>query len=142
MYYVTKCFEFEAAHYLNNYSGKCAKVHGHSYKVEITCKSKQLDEIGMVIDFKDLKERIDTFLDGEYDHSIINDIPPYSYEEINPTAENMARIIFLRAKIVIDAWRTNSDYPVPDIHLHKVRVWETSTSYAEYVEESEEDVKS
>lgn len=82
MYYIKKTLEISAAHQLTlNYESKCSNVHGHNWKIEVYCKSKTLDENGMVTDFSMVKERIKKVLD----HKMLNDVLPF-----NPTAENIA----------------------------------------------------
>ena len=120
--YVTKEFEFEAAHHLINYDGACANVHGHSYKLQVTI-SGIVDPLNtdyatdcMVMDFKDLKRLVDSHIIQTHDHSDLNDI----YD--NPTAEIMVVSMFRLLKEVLPK----------DVELESVKLWETSTSFAEY----------
>lgn len=112
---VTKLFEFEAAHHLPNYDGACRNPHGHSYKLEVEVAGKVDEMTGMIIDFSDLKKAVKELIINEYDHTDLNKF--YSM----PTAENMAVRIFHVLK--------NSPGGIPNIV--RVRLWETSTSYAE-----------
>ena len=83
MYFVSKSMEISAAHRLNlSYESKCQNLHGHNWHVTIYCKSKELNQDGMVCDFTHIKKAIHEKLDHQY----LNDILPF-----NPTAENMAR---------------------------------------------------
>lgn len=85
MYYVSKRMEIAGAHNLKlSYDSKCQNLHGHNWIVTVYCKSKELNENGMVIDFKHIKNKIHDKLDHQY----INDIVDF-----NPTAENMAKWI-------------------------------------------------
>lgn len=108
---VTKIFKFEMAHQLNGcYSQECKNIHGHGYKLEITF-SGPLNEDGMVMDFKLVKEIVQPIVD-HFDHSF-QTTETLGY---NPTAENMADDIFkqIRKKCVL---------------LKSIRLWETDTCF-------------
>ena len=83
---------FEAAHHINDYPGKCARLHGHNWVVEAVVKGRELDELGMLVDFKDIKQTLKDTLE-RFDHRYLNELAPFK-EGVNPTAENLARIIF------------------------------------------------
>lgn len=120
--YCTKEFEFEAAHHLLNYEGACAKVHGHSYKLQVTVSGNiDLTQTTyasdcMVIDFKDLKKIVEDKIIRTHDHADLNMI----YD--NPTAEAMVVNMFFAIYSVLPK----------DTRLESVKLWETSTSFAEY----------
>lgn len=136
MYRVRKLFKFEAAHVLEGaYSNECKYIHGHSYKLEVFLASHTLNSDGMVLDFKELKEIVQPYVDT-LDHCLIikdtKNIPleldGYKFFEFgqNPTAENMAEWFYTFIEKNIreryNAW----------VVLDKVRLWETETGYAEY----------
>lgn len=115
---VTKQFRFEAAHHIPNHPGKCKRLHGHSYMVEVTVIGDTNEETGMVIDFDDLKAAVGPVIE-QYDHRNLNDIfLPLT------TAENIARSFHSEV-----AEELEERFPKWAI---KVRVYETPTSWAEY----------
>jgi 6-pyruvoyltetrahydropterin/6-carboxytetrahydropterin synthase len=83
--------DFSAAHYLRGYNGDCSCLHGHNWVIQVVAKAEKLDEIGIAIDFKRLKAELEFLLDG-LDHKNLNDLD--YFKEANPTAENLAKIIF------------------------------------------------
>ena len=82
---------FEAAHRLVDYPGKCNRLHGHSWTVEMSVSGDKLDNIGMVADFKVLKSMLMEVLDA-MDHQYLNELP--QFKELNPTAEHLAKYIY------------------------------------------------
>lgn len=115
---------FAAAHQLRNYRGKCENLHGHNYKVQVTVEGEDLNSIGLLADFTELKgalREITEFLD----HKFLNEIEPFT--EINPSAENVAKYIADRLQAQLDAGA--SEVPV---FIAAVKVWETDTSTATY----------
>ena len=112
---------FSSAHALRGYQGKCENTHGHNYRVEVYVRGRKLNDIGLLIDFKDLKAATRRVVDY-LDHKNINELPPFDVE-INPSAEEMAAY-FLREV----GRRVNDDRA----QVYKVRVWETDTCAATY----------
>lgn len=83
MYYVSKQMEIAGCHHLDlHYESKCQNLHGHNWIVTVHCKAEELNEDGMVVDFKEIKNKIHGYLD----HGNFNELLPF-----NPTAENIAR---------------------------------------------------
>ena len=91
MYELTVKAEFEAAHKIENYPGKCARLHGHNWVVEAVAKGDELNELGILIDFKVLKIELNKIL-AELDHQYLNELEIFAKK--NPTAENLAKVIF------------------------------------------------
>ena len=115
---------FAAGHALRGYKGKCENVHGHNYRVRVTIEGDQLNSIGLLVDFVEIKRLLRGSI--EYlDHRFINDLPPF--DELNPTAENMARFFFQEVE---KGLRTGSA-EVP-ARVKEVQLWETDTSVATY----------
>ena len=103
MYELTVRADFEAAHMIKNYPGKCARLHGHNWIVEAEVVGDKLNELGILIDFKILKTELKKILE-EFDHQYLNELEIFS--DKNPTAENLAKIIFEKFsanKIFVDA---------------------------------------
>ncbi|MBC7911691.1 MAG: 6-carboxytetrahydropterin synthase QueD [Pyrinomonadaceae bacterium] len=112
---------FSSAHQLRGYKGKCENLHGHNYKIEIYARGRELDNIGLLVDFGELKEAADEIV--QYlDHRNINELPPFDVE-LNPSAENLARYILERVSS-----RVGDDR----VQVFKVRCFETPTSVATY----------
>lgn len=90
MYLLSVKDHFDAAHSLRGYPGECHRLHGHTWDVEVTVAGETLDGIGIVYDFKTLKDDLRAVL-ADYDHVFLDEVPPF--DELNPTAENLARVI-------------------------------------------------
>ena len=116
---------FEAAHRVIDYPGKCDRLHGHNWKVEAIVKGKELDELGMLVDFKVVKNVLKETLD-RFDHRFLNELKPFS-EGVNPTAENLARIIFKEME--------HSKAFVRDSYLYAITIYETPNSSVTYTKE-------
>lgn len=110
---------FDAAHALIGYPGECRRLHGHTWDVECTIKGKQLDEVGILYDFKAIKRKLNTILD-RFDHSFMNDVAPF--DKINSTAENLSAYIFHELAGMLPA----------EIELEEVVVWESPIAKTSY----------
>lgn len=110
---------FAAGHALRGYKGKCENVHGHNYRVRVTIEGPDLDEIGLLVDFGDVKKKIREIV-ARLDHRFINDLEPF--DVINPTAENMAKYFY------DEILRSLPE----DLRLGQVTLWETDTTSATY----------
>jgi 6-pyruvoyltetrahydropterin/6-carboxytetrahydropterin synthase len=104
---------FQAAHFLKEYKGKCEKVHGHSFRVEVEIEIAKLDKTGIGIDFTEIKKVLSETLP---DHTLLNEVFAF-----NPTAENLSRHFFQELK---------QRYPVV-----RVTVWESEDAAATYSED-------
>jgi 6-pyruvoyltetrahydropterin/6-carboxytetrahydropterin synthase len=116
MYEIKIKSDFSAAHNLRNYHGKCENLHGHNWKVEAVFGYKSMDKNGLAVDFKDVKKLLKEVL-GEFDHSYLNETG--IFKKLNPTSENMAKIIYAGLK------KKNK-------HIQSVSVWENDNSCATY----------
>jgi 6-pyruvoyltetrahydropterin/6-carboxytetrahydropterin synthase len=112
---------FAAGHSLRNYHGKCEKVHGHNYKVQVTLEGETLNEAGLLVDFVDLKRLLHAAVD-RLDHEFLNDIPPFDL--LNPSAENMAKYFHEEVSKGLAS--------EGGVRIACVRLWETDTSVAAY----------
>jgi len=91
MFEISVDYSFAAGHALRGYKGKCENVHGHNYKVRVTVGAEQLNSIGLVMDFVDLRAAIKALAEP-LDHRFMNDIPPF--DKVNPSAENLAKYFY------------------------------------------------
>jgi 6-pyruvoyltetrahydropterin/6-carboxytetrahydropterin synthase len=114
---------FSAAHRLEGYSGDCARTHGHNWVVEAYVKCRELDQIGIGIDFRDIKQAVKEVL-HHLDHFDLNELEVF--QKVNPTSENVARHIYqeLSKKLNTDSAKVS-----------KIKVCETPGAGAYYWEE-------
>ena len=131
MFKVTKEIFFCYGHRLLNYAGKCKNLHGHNGKAVVTLEAAGLDALGMVVDFSQIKRLIGVWIDETLDHKMIlhRDDPalpelrrlgePVVVLDVNPTAENIAKLIF-------DFTRDHG-FPIVSCQL-----WETPHCFATY----------
>jgi len=124
---VIKTFEFCAGHFLPGYPGICKKNHGHNFKLEVGVCCKQLDELGMILDFSILKTMVNEVVIDKLDHEWLNGVEGLE----QPTCENMVLWIVDLLEQKIDKSKIKGILsPILDLCL--VRLWETSTSYCEW----------
>ncbi len=123
MYELSIETSFASAHQLRGYKGKCEKLHGHNWKVQVSVTAERLNEIDLAMDFHDLK-RITREVVSPLDHALLNDIFPFT--EKNPSSENIAKWIYESIKKKI-----NDD----NIRVSAVTVWESDTASASYYED-------
>ncbi len=120
MYELTVEKTFAAAHYLRDFDGPCANLHGHNYRVIVFVRGKELNRLGMIADFSDVKIALATIL-RPLDHACLNDLPAFQTE--NPTTERVAHHIACAL--------CEHDFG-PFVRVHAVQVWETVNQSATY----------
>lgn len=147
-YRICKSIEIENGHLLSKHPDKCRFPHGHTRKVEFVLEADDLDENQMVCDFKIIKDVVGDWLD-RFDHALCMNTadPAYAdfkarygervigFENLDPTTELMARTIFDHTQEALAAYSARGDgsYPLAAaVRLVRVRVWETTSSWAEY----------
>ena len=123
MYEVSVKQHFDAAHYLRDYGGECARLHGHRFQVVVSVKVKELDEVGIAWDFVRLKQSLRDIVE-RYDHTCLNDTPPFN--TINPSSENIATTIYgeLQARLEEDI-----------VSISSVKVCESPDAWVTYTPE-------
>ncbi len=112
---------FASGHALREYRGKCENVHGHNYRVEVKIQGPELNKIGLLVDFKEVKQLIGKVVDY-LDHRFINDLPPF--DVLNPSAENIAKYFY--DQIHGGLQQENA------VEVSEVKLWETDVTYASY----------
>ena len=113
---------FSSGHALREYKGKCENVHGHNYRVRVTLSGPQLDSIGLLVDFTELK-RVLRGIISVLDHQFLNDLD--AFKTVNPSAENLAKYFY-------DETRRQLTSLPPGAAIREVTVWETDTARAQY----------
>ena len=131
MYRVTRELTFCYGHRLLDYDGKCRHLHGHNGRAVLTLAAAKLDHLGMVMDFTRLKRVVGAWIDETLDHKMLlhkdDPVLPFLREQgepvyvmdVNPTAENIARLIY--------DYAAGQGFPVTEVQL-----WETDTCFASY----------
>jgi len=111
--------DFSAAHNLRGYHGNCERLHGHNWKVEIVIKAERLNDLGMVVDFREAEKVSDEAL-AQLDHTYLNELA--WFREANPTTENIAQVLF-----------NEISSRLPDgLQLARVKVWESENCAATF----------
>jgi 6-pyruvoyltetrahydropterin/6-carboxytetrahydropterin synthase len=114
---------FSAGHHLRNYPGNCEKPHGHNWNVRVTVRATELDQLGMGVDFRTVKNAVKVVMD-DLDHRNLNEHP--DFQDKNPSSENLAVFIFNSLKPALKTDR---------YQLYSVLVGETPTSGVIYRED-------
>ena len=147
-YRICKTIEIENGHMLSKHPDKCQFPHGHTRKVEFVLEADELDKNEMVCDFKVIRQAVGDYLD-RFDHGMCMNTADPAYDEFksrygdrvigfkdaDPTTEVIARVIFETCRTKLAAWEPTEDAPYAlgrDVKLVKVRVSETTSSWAEY----------
>lgn len=147
-YRICKSIEIENGHLLTKHPDKCRFPHGHTRKVEFVLEADELDANQMVCDFKIIRDAVGDWLDG-FDHALCMNTADPAYQDFkarygervigfdnqDPTTEVLARTIFAHAQQALAAYADREDgcYRLAAaVRLVRVRVWETSSSWAEY----------
>ncbi len=148
---IAKCFEVEYGHRLSKHPEKCRFPHGHSLKIEVVIRGRKLDEHDMLCDYKALKTLVADLIE-RLDHAMaFNSEDPCRngfegaderillFDAVDPTTEVLARWLFegISGRLSGGGWveaPSGTKYRLPDgLELERIRLWETSTSWAEYV---------
>ncbi len=119
MFVLTVKGGFCGSHYLREYKGKCERLHGHNWDVECRIEGETLTPEGYLIDFTLVKSQLKETL-RRFDHNHLNEIEPF--DQINPTSENLARVIYEEL----------ADKFPPNCRLLDITVWETQGQGATY----------
>ena len=122
MYEVEVQDEFSAAHFLKLYDGSWENRHGHNWKVSVIMRSDKLDSMGVVVDFEALKPTLKKTL-AEFSEISINDHPEFKNEKLNPSTENIAKIIYERL---------SKNFKSTNAKILKITVWETPDASASF----------
>jgi 6-pyruvoyltetrahydropterin/6-carboxytetrahydropterin synthase len=122
MYELKIISNFASAHQLRGFHGGCENLHGHNWKVEVFVSGEKLQDDGLLVDFKIMKQKTEKILDG-LDHKFLNDLEPFT--TLNPSSENISRFLFesLSKELNTDQMR-----------ISKITVWESENACASYFE--------
>jgi len=121
MYSIRVESRFSSSHFLKDYEGDCANLHGHNWKVAVEVRGMEVGRNGMLVDFTRVQAKLDEIAD-EFDHTVINNHHYFKSNDISPTAETIARYFYSRLK--------NQFHPH---RIHRVDVFETDDYIASYL---------
>lgn len=121
MYTVSVQAHYDSAHFLRNYKGKCERLHGHRYVVEVALQTDTLNDAGIAFDFVDLKRELRGLAD-ELDHENLNELA--YFQERETSAENQARFFYETLRKRLPSEQAEA--------LLYARVWETPTQWAQW----------
>jgi 6-pyruvoyltetrahydropterin/6-carboxytetrahydropterin synthase len=122
VYKINVISSFPGAHLLNGYPGACKNLHGHNWKVRVQLVAEKTNELGMAIDFKVVKERLNALIE-QFDHQYLNDLGWFKTQ--NPTSENIACVIFHELKKAFNDG---------NVVVSEVEVWESEATSVIYNE--------
>ena len=127
MYEVSVEGRFAAAHRLRGYPGDCERLHGHNWRVQVVVRAEKLDAQGLAVDFRALKAALQAVLE-KFDHRYLNqDVPELAEGGLNPTTENLARLVF-------ESLSAEGRLPA-GVGLARVTVWESPGCSATFRQE-------
>ncbi len=122
MYELKIITQFAAAHQIRGIQGGCERLHGHNWKVEVFVSGDKLDKNGLLIDFRDIKDKTEALME-ELDHKFLNELEPFI--TLNPSSENVSRHVYASL-----SRQLNTD----TIRISKITVWESDSACASYTE--------
>lgn len=129
MYTIWKDFTFAAAHAIRGHTRGCQNLHGHNYRVRVHLRARELDALGMVLDFADLKAIMQEILDP-FDHHVLNEVPPF--DRRNTTAELLAEHVHTEVGRRLASMTDAAGGAARRLTVVRVEVWENDTSCAAY----------
>jgi 6-pyruvoyltetrahydropterin/6-carboxytetrahydropterin synthase len=139
---ITKHFDFEAAHALPGYDGKCKNIHGHSYQLYVTVigspiNDKMHPKNGMVMDFGDLKQIVNSEIVNIFDHAIVLNIASEHVKLAEKIADYSHRSVLVNyqptSEMMLQDFSKRISKRLPkNVKLHSLKLYETNNSYAEW----------
>ena len=120
MYELKVITNFSAAHHLKDVHSECERLHGHNWKIEVYVTAEDLNEAGVVIDFRTLKKHVNA-ITQTLDHKFLNKLDPFRNQ--NPSSENIARYVAEQLALLLEG---------PEMKISRVTAWESETACATY----------